>query len=96
MSFATFSVCILWETKYVTMSTRAETETLNLHSKHNSHQLKVGPGFSGRAGFGIQFVKMFRTDFGPVCNFFSQLQTLLSPVSVEAIELIKSTKSEYL
>jgi len=40
--------------------------------------LSVGPGFSGRAGFGLKFVKMFRADFGPAYRSFSQKRTLVA------------------
>jgi len=33
-------------------------------------ELYVGPGFSGRAGFGLKFVKMFQGDFGLACTSF--------------------------
>jgi len=46
-----------------------------------------------RAGFGHTFVKMFRADFGPACNIYSQRQTLLPSVTLEAIELNKSIKN---
>jgi len=58
---------------------------------------KVGTGFSVRAGFGLKFVKIFRADFGPAYKIYSQRGTLLSPVTVEAIALIKSSReNDYL
>jgi len=45
----------------------------------------------GRAGFGLKFVKMFRANFKPAHKFFLQRRTLLLPVTVKAIELIKSS-----
>jgi len=53
---------------------------------------RVGPSSGwAQAGYRVKFVKMFRADFGLACTFFSQQRTLLSPVTVEAIELIKSS-----
>ena len=49
---------------------------------------RAGISRSG-SGFGFNFVKMFRVDFGPACKILSQRWTLLSPVTGEAIDLIK-------
>ena len=42
----------------------------------------------GRAEFGLKFVQTFRADFRPAYKIFSQRRTHLSPVSVDAIDLI--------
>jgi len=47
-------------------------------------------GWVFRVGTHLKFVKTFLFDIGPAFNFFLQRRTLLLPVTVEAIELIKS------
>jgi len=37
--------------------------------------------------FGLKSVKMFRNDFWPAYDFFSQRRSFLSPFTVKAIEL---------
>ena len=60
-----------------------------------SRVVSQAAGFPGRARFrarfGFKFVKIFWASFGPACKVFWQRWTLLSPVTAEAIELIKSS-----
>ena len=58
-------------------------------------RVRFKSGWAFRVGFGLKLVKMFRADFGPANKMFSQWRTLLSPVTVEAIELIKPSMKKF-
>jgi len=51
---------------------KAQRQAINTY---RDAELSVGPGFSGRAGFGPEFVKMFQADFGPAYKSFCNIKS---------------------
>jgi len=57
------------------------------HGPLGPRNYAYGPGFSGRAGFELKLVEMFQA----CIKFFFPTTVILSPLTVETIELIKSS-----
>jgi len=82
-----------WNRFSLTVGIRMPLHDMSVQSCKSGRAFRAGPGFRpGLVGFGLKLAKMFRVDFGPAYKCFSQWRTRLSPTTVEAVELIMSSR----